>query len=308
MAGSSQPSAAILLVALAVDLGFGEPPNRAHPVAWLGAGLAKLVRAAPDASPRKELLFGAALAFGVPAALFVSVRWALGAAAFAPIFQAIAACALLKASFALRALGDAGLAVGAALERDLDQARASLACLCSRDARALSEPELVAATVESLAENCSDSFVAPIFYYLLFGVPGAVAYRTINTLDAMIGYRGRFEYLGKVAARLDDVANFVPARLTALVLILAGAVLRADVRQALATYVRDRSRTESPNAGQPMAVMAGLLRVELEKRAAYRLGDPIEPLSPGKIAVAHRLLFGAAAIFTAGALCALRLR
>jgi adenosylcobinamide-phosphate synthase len=154
----------------------------------------------------------------------------------------------------------------------------------------------VAATIESVAENASDSFVAPLFYYALFGVPGAIAYRAVNTLDAMIGYHGRYEYLGKASARLDDVLNWIPARITALLLVAAGWLTGEAASRGWFIWQRDGSATESPNAGRPMAVMAGLLGVELQKAEHYRLGDPVDPLSVAKIGNACRILHVAAAL------------
>jgi adenosylcobinamide-phosphate synthase len=116
--------------------------------------------------------------------------------------------------------------------------------------------------------------VAPLFYFALLGLPGAVAYRAVNTLDAMIGYRGRYEYLGKASARLDDALNFVPARLTALLLVIAGALSGLGAARGWRVLRRDGGATESPNAGRPMAAMAGLLGVVLEKPGHYRLGAP----------------------------------
>jgi adenosylcobinamide-phosphate synthase len=139
----------------------------------------------------------------------------------------------------------------------------------------------VAATIESVAENASDSFVAPLFWFALLGLPGAVFYRAVNTLDAMIGYRGKYEWLGKTAARLDDALNFVPARITAGLLLAAAWLQRRDVRRAMRILARDGSRTETPNAGRPMAAMAGVLGVELTKPGHYRLGDPREPVAAG---------------------------
>jgi adenosylcobinamide-phosphate synthase len=203
----------------------------------------------------------------------------------------------LKATFALTALGRAAREVGRALAcGDLDAARAGLRSLCSRDPFSLDEPELVAGAVESVAENASDSFVAPLVFFVLFGVPGAIAYRAINTLDAVVGYHGPYEYVGKASARLDDLANLVPARLTAALLLLAGALLGKEIGRGLATWRRDARRTESPNAGRPMAAMAGLLRVRLSKPGHYTLGEPIEPLDAGKIAEAWRVVRMASAL------------
>jgi adenosylcobinamide-phosphate synthase len=115
--------------------------------------------------------------------------------------------------------------------------------------------------------------VAPLLYFALFGVPGALAYRAINTLDAMIGYHGHFEYLGRAAAKLDDLANLIPARLSALLIIAAAALSGAAAGDAARIALRDHARTESPNAGWPMAAMAGALGVRLEKLGHYRLGE-----------------------------------
>src|SRR5262249_46813113 len=157
-------------------------------------------------------------------------------------------------------LGQAALRVVKPLDADnLDEARVALRSLCSRDPSELSREELLAATIESLAENASDSFVAPLFYFALFGIPGAIAYRAINTLDAMIGYRGKSEALGKFAARLDDVANFIPARLTALLFLALGWLLGSDAARGWRILRRDGANTPSPNGGRPMATMAGLL-------------------------------------------------
>ena len=128
----------------------------------------------------------------------------------------------------------------------------------------LPQPLLVSATVESVAENTSDSFVAPLFYFLLLGIPGAIAYRVVNTLDAMVGYHGEYEYLGKFASKLDDVLNFIPARLTALLLVVAAFLSKRSASASWRVALSDHSKTESPNAGWPMAAVAGALNVQLE--------------------------------------------
>jgi len=138
--------------------------------------------------------------------------------------------------------------------------------------------------------------MAPLVAYALFGLPGAVAYRAVNTLDAMIGYRGRYEYLGKAAARLDDLLNLIPARLTAGLLLVAGALARADVAGGVRVLGRDRRRTASPNAGWPMAAMAGLLGVTLEKPGHYRLGDGTAAVGAADIDRAWRIVAIAAAL------------
>jgi adenosylcobinamide-phosphate synthase len=242
-------------------------------------------RRARRGSPVGELVQGLAIALLVPAAFAAGTALLLSALADWPWLRLAAGIWLVKSTFAVRALGDAGNAVRRALGNDdLPGARVALGSLCSRDASQLGPGAVAAGAVESLAENASDSLVAPLFWFALFGLPGAIAYRAINTADAMIGYHGRYEYLGKAAARLDDLANWIPARLTAGLLLAAGAVRGLPVARAWRILRRDGGRTESPNAGRPMAAMAGLLGVQLEKPGHYRLGDAAAPVGADTIA------------------------
>lgn len=281
----------VLAIALAIDALLGEPPNAVHPVAWMGRLASRLVRLAPKHDPLGQLAAGALIALAVPGAFAAAAVLVVHALDAWPPVALAASVLLVKSTFAVRALGQAARAVRVELAaRDLPAARDALRSLCSRDPSGLGEPQLVAATVESVAENASDSFVAPVFYYAIFGLPGAIAYRAVNTLDAMIGYRGRYEYLGKASARLDDVLNFIPARITAMLLLAAGFLCRHDVRSGWRVLRRDGHTTESPNAGRPMAVMAGLLRVQLEKVGHYRLGDAGEPLAADTIDRAWRIV------------------
>jgi adenosylcobinamide-phosphate synthase len=268
----AQHAALVLAGALAFDLAVGEPPNALHPVVWMGRLMRALRRRAPR-SPGGAFAYGAMMALLGPA-LFGGGAW-LAARALAawPWAQLAVEIYLLKSAFAIRALGAAAAAVSRALrDRDVAAARAALRSLVSRDVSALAEPLLAAAAIESVAENTSDSLVAPLLYYLLLGVPGALAYRAANTLDALIGYHGETEWLGKFAARLDDALNLVPARVTAALLVVGAAICRKSPARALRVWWRDASSTESPNAGRPMAAMAGALGVRLEKVGCYRLG------------------------------------
>ena len=290
----------ILVGALLLDLVFGEYPSWVHPVVWMGWLIALGQRIAPTRGPKRQLLAGALLALLVPSVFAAGGFFLLQAASSVPWLYILLAVLLLKSTLALRSLGQAARVVRRALsEERLEDARFGLRSLCSRDASVLEEEDLVGATIESLAENISDSFVAPLFYYVLFGVPGALFYRAVNTLDAMIGYRETHEYLGKASARLDDLLNLVPARLTALLLLLAGFLSGKDSRRGWAIYRRDRHRTASPNAGRPMAAMAGLLGVTLSKEGDYRLGDPVEALEVSQIDQAWRVICLAAVLATA---------
>jgi adenosylcobinamide-phosphate synthase len=294
----------VLGVALLLDRLAGEYPAALHPVVWMGRLTSALLRRAPAAGWWRQLLFGGLLTVtvvGLFTALACLVMFAVPKVHFLAL---VPAALLLKSSLALTELGAAAERVQRPVEAgDLPAARAALRSLCSRDPDQLDGEAVLAAAVQSLAENASDSFVAPLFYYMLAGVPGAVAYRAINTLDAMIGYRGKYEALGKCAARLDDLANLLPARLTAGLLLLAGWLTRKDVAAGWRVLRRDGALTPSPNGGRPMAVMAGLLGVRLEKKGAYAQGDPVRPITPATVRDAWRLVVVAA--WLAAGLCAL---
>jgi adenosylcobinamide-phosphate synthase len=258
--------------ALALDLVAGEPPNVVHPVVWMGRLQRALRRRAPK-RPARAFAWGGLMALVGPL-LFGGGAWLLlRALGRWPLVELGVEIYLLKSAFAIRALAAAGLKVARALAAgDLDAAREGLRSLCSRDPSRLPASLVAAAAIESVAENTSDSFVAPLCYWALLGVPGALAYRAANTLDALIGYHGETEWLGKPAARLDDALNLIPARLTAALLVVASAMV-ARPANALRVWLRDGAATESPNAGRPMAAMAGALGVELEKVGCYRLGS-----------------------------------
>jgi adenosylcobinamide-phosphate synthase len=272
----------ILLIALTLDLILSEPPNTWHPVAWLGKLISLETKLAPQRGKFRQMAYGAGIVL-VTLGLIVTAVYFLFAqlSEFSLIvYVIISGLLLLKFSFSLRGLRQAVDSVKRLLAKDnLEQARLSLKSLVSRDTTELSQSQVISAAVESAAENICDSFVAPLFYFLLFGVAGAVAYRVINTFDTMIGYHGQWEYLGKFAARLDDVANFIPARLTALIIVLAALICRKNISQAWHIMIRDHSKTESPNAGWTMSAVAGALDVQLEKAGHYKLGDSHLPLS-----------------------------
>jgi adenosylcobinamide-phosphate synthase len=264
--------ALVLAAALALDLTVREPPVALHPVVWMGRAIAPLKRLAPRSAP-VELLIGTLYVVLVTLGAAFATGLLLQSVSRYPWVAVAIELYLLWSCFALASLCAAGREMAEALEADdLVRARVALGSLCSRDPSELTPRELAGATIESLTENTSDSVVAPLFYFALFGVPGAVLYRAANTLDAMVGYRGRYEYLGKFAARFDDLLNLVPARLTALLLCLAAGLVGLSPRRGFELGLRDHACTESPNAGWPMATAAGLLGVRLDKRGCYVLG------------------------------------
>jgi len=289
----------VLLLALAMDVLFGEPPRAIHPVVWIGKVISFWEKFATAQGPRYQLVYGGAMVLLTIFVFAAPVYFLLiYASQISSIAYVIGGALLLKLSFSLRELRRAALAIELILTKDdLREAQAMMSTLVSRDTQSLEKPEIVSATVESVAENISDSFVAPLFYFLLLGVPGALAYRVVNTFDAMIGYHGKYEYLGKFAARLDDVLNFIPARVSGLLLVIAAYLCRRDGKRAWRVMLRDHGKTESPNAGWPMSAMAGALRVRLEKRGCYTLGNTNNPLSPQVILSGMKLVEVAALLW-----------
>jgi adenosylcobinamide-phosphate synthase len=286
---------AVLLFAVVLDRAFGDPPNRFHPVAWLGRALAVGQRLLCRGSPPALLFGGALLTVGVAAlagALVETMAQRLGP--FGLVLEALALACLVS----LRGLAAAARRVAAALERgELDAARALVGRdLVSRPTAALDAGQVASATVESVAENLTDSFLAPACFFLVGGLPGVAAYRALNTADAMFGYReGALEHFGKVAARLDDLANLLPARLAGSAIVAGAALAGERACLALTVMRRDRRLTASPNAGWTMAPMAGALGVALDKPGAYRLGEGSLP-SAGDIMRSLRVFAWASAV------------
>ena len=309
--------ALLLLLAVLLDLTARELPARLHPTVWMGKTITWLQKLAPRRRGRPQLAYGGLLALSIPAFWAVAAilaAWGLryldALHPWGDLAYIIGGAILLKTTFALGMLHRAAARIRSLLNADdLAGARDNMRSLVSRDAAALTPAQAIAATIESVAENSSDSFIGPWLAFALFGLPGAFAYRAVNTLDSMIGYRGDYEYLGKAAARLDDLLNLIPARLTAILLVLGSAVLPGQhFGGAWRIMSRDHSRTASPNAGWPMSTMAGALGVQLEKTGHYILGDANRPLSTQDITRAIQAMYLAAALglLTALALTFLR--
>ncbi len=294
---------AAVLVALGLDA-LGEPPAPWHPVVWYGKLIQRLARAAPQGL-LPQLLYGVVmLVLSAPAAFLPAalVHWLAkrvraeaiqrGCPCSGLILYALMEGIGLKPFFALRMLAEAGRSVRLSLEQgDLPAARHALQSLVSRERSELTAEQAGAAAIESLAENLSDSIVAPLLYYTLFGLPGAATYRLFNTFDAMVGYHGQYEYLGKAAARLDDVLNAVPSRLTALLIIALAPLFGGNRLKAWQIWRRDARRTASPNAGHPMAAAAGALGLQLEKVGHYRLGDDDKIITTSSVRRAEQMVW-----------------
>ncbi|MFC2033859.1 cobalamin biosynthesis protein [Chloroflexota bacterium] len=290
----------ILIVALIIDTAFREPCNTWHPVAWLGKLISIETKLARDKGKSMQLFLGTIIVLITIAAITITtyflllylrdLNWWI---------YLILAGLLLKFTFSLRGLRQAATEVKIfLLNGKMTQARNSLQALVSRDTSRLNKKQIISATVESITENSCDSFIAPLFYFLLFGIPGAIAYRVINTYDAMIGYHGEWEYTGKFAAKLDDIANFIPARITALMIVLAALLCRKNSSKAWQIMLRDHKKTESPNAGWTMSAMAGAIGIKLEKPKHHKLGGNHYTLSPEIIDASQKLIIVVACIWS----------
>ena len=291
----------VLILAVAMDLAFGEPPARVHPVVLMGRLIGGLKR---RARPTKGM--------GLLIALFVILVAAgcghllITAADRVEIFAVslglFAAAYLLKSTIAIRCLLETSRDIGRLVERDLEGAKELLPALVSRDPGGLTTTQATSAVIESLSENYVDAVVSPLFYYLLFspfglGVEAALAFKATNTLDSMLGYRTEeLRELGWASAKIDDLANWAPARLS-LPMIAAARPLRAG--EAARAALRDHAKTPSPNSGWPMAAAAGSLGIRLEKPGVYVVGDGGRDPTTSDIKPALRLVATAIGIAVA---------
>jgi adenosylcobinamide-phosphate synthase len=272
-------AAAAVAVSAVLDTLLREPPTRLHPVVWSGRYLDRAARHVPAAPPLAALTRGAtAWLLGLLVAVGTGVVAERACRRLPPAAAALARGAALWPLWSGRLLADEVAAVEAALDRSLDEGRRALGRIVSRDPTALDAAHVRASAIESLAENLSDSVVAPLLWFAVGGLPAAAAHRYVNTADAVWGYRTpRWEHAGRVAARADDLANLVPARLTAA-LLLVGAPAAAWRR-----LPREARRTPSPNGGWPMAAVALRLGLRLAKPDSYVLHPGGRLPGPGDV-------------------------
>jgi len=284
----------ILVLALVLDLVFGDPsPNyperiqfKLHPTVWMGKFTSALKPHFKNPNPKIEKINGILLALTVIVTFTLLAYFGLKLIYIylGVLVYVIVAAIILKLTICMKLETDWGKAAAKAIEAgDLTEAR-KYAHFSRRDNRELTGSQIVSSVIESLAENLTDFRLSPIFYYAFFGVPGAVAFRAVNTLDGMVGFKDPENlYIGWFSAVFDTIVNYIPARLTTLLIILAAAVLGEDYKNAWLIARRDQAKIPSINHGWQMAAMAGGLRVRLEKPGQYAVGDPDEELDADKI-------------------------
>ncbi|MDN5345320.1 MAG: adenosylcobinamide-phosphate synthase [Clostridia bacterium] len=289
------PSVTLLLLALVLDLMIGDPPWLLHPTQVMGAGIGRLERLfwRSGASPGCLVASGVLVVLVIVGSTWIVTRALLELAGRANYWcEVLLGGWLLATTIAPRGLATAALGIRRSLVAgDLVQARRQVGYIVGRDTACLSGGEVVRATVETVAENTGDGVIAPLFYFFLGGVPLAMAYRAINTLDSMLGYKNpRYLFFGRAAARLDDLANYLPARLTGMAICIA-ASLTGHGHRALTIMFRDGRRHPSPNSGFPEAAVAGALGVQLgglnyyQGRPSWRplIGEARQALKPEHI-------------------------
>ena len=274
-------SIVIVGFALLLDFLVGDPKTKYHPTAWMGKLIASLVPFTKSNSVRKELLGGILLVSVIVIIVstflvVLDVGISLLTIDIVSLIVSIAiGSILLKTTIAIRGMQKHALAVVNAVEEgDLDSARNHLSMIVKRDTKNLDKNHILSGVLESVSENTVDGVTGPLFYYAIFGLPGAFVYRAINTIDSMIGYKTTlFKNVGWFGAKCDTVLNYAPSRLTGLVMILGALILGYNWKESLYIMRRDSRKLESHNAGFPMAALAGALGTRLEKMNYYTIGN-----------------------------------
>ena len=302
-----------------LDALFGDPAWLPHPVVFMGKAIARLegfLRPRLPKTPKGEVLGGAIVAFCLPVGtLLFAGAVCRGAARLHPLLGLAVQMFWCAQALAARGLVQESTNVYKELIKpDLPAARRAVSRIVGRDTAALTAEGVTKAAVETVAENASDGVIAPLFYMFLGGAPLALTYKAINTMDRMLGYKNeKYLYFGRVPAKLDDAANYIPSRLAGLLWVVAAAFTRNDAKGAWKIWRRDRRRHASPNSAQTESACAGALGVQLAGPAYYfgqyypklTIGDALRPIEPEDILRANRMMYVASSFALAWG-CALR--
>lgn len=271
----------IVFFALALDFTIGDPKNKFHPTSWIGSLIAKLTPYTKNSS-RKLEKFGGILIILISCIIVGSliISLSLGIKLITIdylhlIISIIVGGVLLKTTIAIKGMEKHAIAVVTALEKNnLSSARDNLSMIVKRNTKNLDKNHIFSGVLESISENTVDGITSPLFYFAFFGLPGAFVYRVINTADSMIGYKTDiFKNIGWFGANCDKILNYIPSRLTGFVMILSSMLLGNNWKKSYEIMMRDGRKTQSPNAGYPMAAIAGALEAKFEKIDHYSLGD-----------------------------------
>ena len=297
-----------LIGGVLVDILLGDPPNKCHPVSWLGILIGlftpKLKGDKDGYNVNKEKLRGVIFAIILVALIGIATQFLVYMCIhlIGLVAATILTALILKTALAIKGMEKHAIEIINALEMDdLKNAQHNLSLIVRRQTGQLSRQDVLSATIECIGESTVDGIVAPLFFYSLLGAAGAVAYRIINTLDSMVGYKDDYyKNIGWMSAKLDTIANYVPARITSFLMVISSQLVGADWKNSIQIVRRDHGKTHSPNAGYPMATMAGALRIKLEKVGHYSLGENREPLSIAKCRIALSIMKLTTILFSLG--------
>jgi adenosylcobinamide-phosphate synthase len=271
----------VVFFALVLDFAVGDPRNKFHPTAWIGSLIAKLTPHTKHSSTNLEKLGGIfiiLISSGIVVSLLVFLNIGIKLITIDYIYIIISIIVggiLLKTTIAIKGMERHALAVVTALEQNnISSARDNLSMIVKRNTTNLDKNHVFSGVLESISENTVDGITGPLFYFAIFGLPGAFVYRVINTADSMIGYKTDiFKNVGWFGANCDKILNYIPSRLTGFIMILSAMILGNNWRKSYEIMIRDGRKTKSPNAGYPMAAIAGALGAKFEKIDHYSLGD-----------------------------------
>lgn len=274
-------SISIIGFAILIDLIFGDPKNRYHPTAWIGTFIAKLTTITKNQNSTFEKVGGTIMIITISSVvvlLLSGLNFGISLISvdyISLILSVVIGALLLKTTIAIRGMEKHAISVLDSLEsNDLDLARNYLSMIVKRNTTKLDKNHVLSGVLESISENTVDGITGPMFYYAFFGLFGAFVYRIINTADSMVGYKNDiFKNLGWFTAKCDTILNYIPSRLTGLMMVISAAILKNNWRNSYKVMIRDGKKTESPNAGYPMAALAGALETKFEKINHYKLGD-----------------------------------
>ncbi|MDC0208091.1 cobalamin biosynthesis protein [Nitrosopumilus sp.] len=274
-------SIATIGFAILIDLILGDPKNRYHPTAWIGTFIAKLTTIIKNQNSTFEKIGGTIMIITISSVvvlLLSGLNFGISLISvdyISLILTVVIGALLLKTTIAIRGMEKHAISVLDSLEsNDLDLARNYLSMIVKRNTTKLDKNHVLSGVLESISENTVDGITGPMFYYAFFGLFGAFVYRIINTADSMVGYKNDiFKNLGWFTAKCDTILNYIPSRLTGLMMVISAAILQNNWRNSYKVMIRDGKKTESPNAGYPMAALAGALETKFEKINHYKLGD-----------------------------------
>jgi adenosylcobinamide-phosphate synthase len=266
----------IILAAVLIDILFGELPSRVHPVVLVGKLINYLIKSLNNHNTKFTGFIITILTLIIPLIIIYTL---LDLSKLNYYIYLLVAAIVLSTTFAIRSLITSVKKIEEDLTEDIEKAKHSISYLVSRETSDLEESDIISAAIETLTENITDSITAPIIYTFIFGILGAVFYRVVNTLDAMMGYKTpKYINTGWFPAKLDDVLNYVPARITGFLMVMAAWILRMNWKNSYKIMVNDARKTPSPNSGYTMAAAAGALEIQLEKKGVYKLGEQVHPL------------------------------